>query len=202
MKRVVIAPIEWDVVDLAESCGYQIVGFLDKHGRKPCEPFRYIGRDEDWADFHRNEPDVGVIVVVEPAKVRERLLREFGASAMTVISPASHVSKHAEIGAATVIQRNVTVMPRAKLGRGCTVNVGAIIHHEAEIAEYCTIGPGALLAGSVILEPYAYVGAGAVILQNIRIGTGAKIGAGAVVTADVPPGQVVVGIPARAKAHE
>jgi sugar O-acyltransferase (sialic acid O-acetyltransferase NeuD family) len=199
MKRVAIAPIEWDVVDLADSCGYEIVGFFDKNGTKPHAPFRYLGKDEAWADFRKNEPDVGVIVVVEPSQVRERLLREFGSAVMTVVSPAAYVSARAEVGEGTVIQRNVTVMPRVAIGRGCSINVGAIIHHEAQIADYCTIGPGALLAGAVVMEQYAYIGAGAIVLQNVRIGKGAKVGAGAVVVSDVAPGDVVTGVPARVR---
>jgi acetyltransferase-like isoleucine patch superfamily enzyme len=43
----------------------------------------------------------------------------------------------------------------------------------------------------------ASIGSGAVILCGVTIGAGALVGAGAVVTHDVPPGQIVVGVPAR-----
>jgi acetyltransferase-like isoleucine patch superfamily enzyme len=41
------------------------------------------------------------------------------------------------------------------------------------------------------------VGAGVVIAPNLSIGADAVIGAGAAVLADVPPGRVVAGVPAR-----
>lgn len=41
------------------------------------------------------------------------------------------------------------------------------------------------------------IGAGAVLIGAITIGDGAVIGANAVVTSDVPPGAVMVGVPAR-----
>jgi serine O-acetyltransferase len=42
-----------------------------------------------------------------------------------------------------------------------------------------------------------HVGAGAVIVGDIVVGAGAVVGANAVVVADVPPGAVVGGVPAR-----
>ena len=43
----------------------------------------------------------------------------------------------------------------------------------------------------------AYVGAGAIVLPGVTIGEGAVVAAGAVVTKDVPPGDLVLGVPAR-----
>jgi acetyltransferase-like isoleucine patch superfamily enzyme len=51
-----------------------------------------------------------------------------------------------------------------------------------------------------LIERRASIGSGAVILGGLRIGAGALVGAGAVVTADVAPGEVVAGSPARALA--
>lgn len=53
------------------------------------------------------------------------------------------------------------------------------------------------IAARPVLEDHVDVGAGAVILGDIVIGRGAIIGANAVVTRDVPPGAVMLGVPAR-----
>ena len=47
----------------------------------------------------------------------------------------------------------------------------------------------------------ASIGSGSIILGGVTIGAGALVGAGAVVTRDVPPGERVVGVPARAFAR-
>jgi acetyltransferase-like isoleucine patch superfamily enzyme len=52
-------------------------------------------------------------------------------------------------------------------------------------------------AGPVVVEDNVWIGADATILKGLRIGRDAVIGAGAVVTADVAPGTVVAGNPAR-----
>jgi len=51
---------------------------------------------------------------------------------------------------------------------------------------------------TTVVERGASLGSGAVIMGGIRIGAGALVGAGAVVTSDVPPGERVAGVPARA----
>ncbi|WP_296640832.1 serine O-acetyltransferase [Roseinatronobacter sp.] len=48
-----------------------------------------------------------------------------------------------------------------------------------------------------ILEDHVDIGAGAVVLGDITVGRGALIGANAVVVKDVPPGAVMVGVPAK-----
>jgi acetyltransferase-like isoleucine patch superfamily enzyme len=50
-----------------------------------------------------------------------------------------------------------------------------------------------------VIEDGASLGTGCVILGGVTVGGGALIGAGAVVTADVAPGETVVGVPARAR---
>jgi carbonic anhydrase/acetyltransferase-like protein (isoleucine patch superfamily) len=49
----------------------------------------------------------------------------------------------------------------------------------------------------VTIGPGASVGTEAVIMPGVTVGAGSVVAAGAVVTADVPPGVVVAGVPAR-----
>lgn len=52
-------------------------------------------------------------------------------------------------------------------------------------------------ARSVIVGEDVWIGGGSIILPGLTIGDGAIIGAGSVVTRDVPPGETVVGNPAK-----
>ncbi len=54
-----------------------------------------------------------------------------------------------------------------------------------------------LIAKPVYIGNRVWVGSGAIILPGVIIGDGAIIGAGAVVNRDVPPNDIVVGVPAK-----
>jgi serine O-acetyltransferase len=81
---------------------------------------------------------------------------------------------------------------------------GVVIHPDAHISNGCiimqqvTIGVKSGTGDDVPhLESGVEVGAGAKILGPITIGANSVIGANAVVIHSVPPGSIVVGIPAR-----
>jgi len=89
------------------------------------------------------------------------------------------------------------------------------------IGDHCMIGGGVLICGvnhgysargipmrqqpfeaaPIVIGQDVWVGMGAVILPGVTLGDGAIIAAGAVVTADVAPGAVVSGVPARLAKH-
>src|SRR5262249_53238853 len=93
-----------------------------------------------------------------------------------------------------------------RMGRGVRLNysgLGTVIHARAVIGDHVEIGPGVVIGGRSkiyevpVIEDHVQIGVGAKVLGPVRVGRGAVIGANAVVLHDVPPGAVVVGIPAR-----
>jgi len=107
--------------------------------------------------------------------------------------------------------RDVSVWPTAVLrgdadiiviGDETNVQDGAIVHVDegcpAIVGRRVTIGHRAVVHGCTI-EDDCLIGIGAIILNRAVIGTGSVIGAGAVVREDmiVPPGSLVLGVPAK-----
>ena len=105
------------------------------------------------------------------------------------------------------------------LGAGVFVNFGAIFvdTREIVIGDEVLVGPAVQFltadhpldaelrrAGWESGRPIdigagAWLGGGAIVLPGVTIGENAVVGAGSVVTADIPPGVVAVGNPARVR---
>ncbi len=105
------------------------------------------------------------------------------------------------------------------VGRNCYVGFysiisgqgGVVIGDNVLIADHVTIVAGnhrfddpsrAIIeqgetAKGIRVERDVWIASHAVILDGVTIGEGAVVAAGAVVTKDVPPGQIVAGVPAR-----
>ena len=198
MQPIAIVSLEWDVVDLIESLGvYAIVGFFEASSICATRDFRHLGGDEAWPKIRTDIPDLKIALAIDFPAARARLFAHYGAAAIQIRSANAYVSPRADIGEGSIVQRGVTVMPHAEIGTACKLNVNCTVHHDARIGAFSTLAPGSQVLGNVTIEDRVYVGAGAVIRQRCRIGEGAVVGAGAVVVEDVPPGAVVVGVPAK-----
>ncbi|MBW8736001.1 MAG: acetyltransferase [Streptomyces turgidiscabies] len=142
------------------------------------------------------------VVAIADAEVRRRLARQFedrGLRAATVIDPRAVVSPTARIGRGCVVLGQAFVSAGTVLGAHVQVNYHASIGHDTVLEDFVTILPGANIAGNVTVGAGSTVGSNAAVLQGRRIGPSVMVGAAALVTRDVAPGQLVVGVPARAR---
>lgn len=80
------------------------------------------------------------------------------------------------------------------IGNNVSLSMGVWIwtmEHDPQDSYYQAKG------GPVVIEDYAWISCRVVILPGVTIGQGAVVAAGAVVTKDVPPYEIVGGVPAK-----
>jgi len=107
------------------------------------------------------------------------------------IGSLAHVDYDVRIGSNSKIEGLVYVPPLSRIGKNVFIGPAAVLTNDP-------YPPSNKMTG-VAIEDNAVIGARAVIKAGVRIGKGAVVAMGAVVTKDVPPGKVVMGVPARVK---
>ena len=112
-------------------------------------------------------------------------LKESGAKLPAIISPLAYVSKHAEIGAGTIIMHNALINAGAKIGSNCIINSKALIEHDASIGDHCHIATGAIINGGTVISSETFVGSNAMTKEYIEIGEQTVIGGGVSVLQNV-----------------
>lgn len=127
------------------------------------------------------------------------------------VAPGAHVDPAAVVIGRVRLGARASVWPTAVLrgdtddisvGEDSNVQDGAVLHADAgvpcRVGARVTIGHRAVVHGCVI-EDEVLIGMGAIVMNHARIGTGSIVGAGAVVPerTEVPPGSMVLGLPAR-----
>lgn len=132
--------------------------------------------------------------------LRDRLgtkLRDLGFVLPVAVHPSAQISPSARIEEGAVVMARACVGPLAVVGAMAIINTGAIVEHDNRIGRAAHIAPGVALAGAVKVGDRALVGVGSAVRPRVSIGADAVVGVGSAVVADVPPGAVVGGVPAR-----
>lgn len=105
------------------------------------------------------------------------------------------IEDEVEIGANTCIDRGA--LENTIIKRGAKIDNLVHIAHNVVIEENAFIIANAMIGGSTTVGKNSWIAPSVSVLQQRNIGANAMIGIGAVVLADVPPGEVWAGVPAR-----
>ena len=182
------------VADVAKSCGYENIVFLDDDTSKGFLTFDDIKENRD---YH-------IAFGIGNNQIREKLykkVKENGFSTPTLIHPSSIISSSARIEEGTVVMPNVVVNAKGFIGKGVILNSSCVIEHESVIGDFVHISPKVAIAGDVRIGDFTHIGIGSSVIQCLEIGKNSIIGSGSVVVKNIRDFKKAYGNPCKEKGN-
>lgn len=172
-------------IDVIEQQGkYQIAGLVGMPEEMRSEHFGYVilATDDDLPALAKTHQyaliTVGAIHMPDHRIRLYKLATGLGLQCPVIISPSSHVSRYATIGAGTIVMHGAIVNAGAAVGCNCIINSQSVIEHDAAVADHCHISTGAILNGGVRIGTGSFVGSGSVVKEGVAIGQRSVVGMG------------------------
>lgn len=133
-------------------------------------------------------------------KVFQDKITEAGGVVERLIAQSASIGQFGTvIGKGCIVLDGAIITNDVTIGESCIINKSVIISHDVRVGNNCEISPGARLLGRVHVGNNCSIGTNAVILPDVVIGDNCVVGAGSIVTKNVIDGQIVIGMPAKAK---
>lgn len=144
--------------------------------------YEVVGTDDDLPSL-RDRFSKAVVVVgqIRSATIRVTLferLSALGFALPAIVSPRAYVSRHASIGAGSMVLHGAIVNAAAHVGRNCIINSQALVEHDAEIGDHCHVSTGATVNSGVKIGARTFIGSNSSVKQGLEIGEECLIGMG------------------------
>lgn len=187
-----------DVIDIACSAGYSILGFLDDN----LEGEFILGKISDYKKVlsqYKNY-DIRYTIGINDSIVRQKIdnyLKEFDANPITLVHQSAIIGHNVIISDGCVLGAGTVLTSNVVLGRHVHLNTHASVNQGSIVGDYSTLSPGVKVCGDVKVGKCVQFGASSTVINLINIGNNVKLGAGAVVVNDIPDNVTAKGVPAR-----
>ena len=172
-------------IDVIEQQGqYQIAGLVGMEEQKHTQQLGYaVIASDDALDELAKSYQYALITIgqIQTAEHRQRLYQmavHCGFKMPVIVAPTAHVSRHATLGAGSIVMHGAIVNAGAKVGINCIINTRAVIEHDTGVGDHCHISTGAILNGDVTVGAGSFVGSGCVIKEGVSIGKDCLVGMG------------------------
>jgi len=171
-----------DVIE--QHGGYQIAGQVGMPEEMHTQHLGYevIATDDDLPQLAKDYPYALITVgQIQTPDHRIRLHQQannLGFQLPAIIAPSAHVSRHATVGAGSIVMHGAIVNAGARVGRNCIINTRALLEHDVAVADHCHISTGAILNGDVTIGTGSFVGSGSIIKEGLTLGQGCLVGMG------------------------
>jgi sugar O-acyltransferase (sialic acid O-acetyltransferase NeuD family) len=171
-----------DVIE--QHGGYEIAGLVSRENEILNHDLGYdvISTDNDLEALSKEYQNAFITIgQIQTPDHRIRLYQlaiEVGFQLPVIIAPSAYVSRHATIGAGTIIMQGAIVNAGSSVGNNCIINTRALVEHNSVVADHCHIATGAILNGDVRVGEGSFVGSGSIIKQGARVGHHCVVGMG------------------------
>jgi sugar O-acyltransferase (sialic acid O-acetyltransferase NeuD family) len=191
-------------IDVIEAEGqFRILGIIDLPAKLHTRNLGYevLATDEDLHSLVCK--DSGFLVTigqVESPALRQSVyssLKRLNSFLPRIVSPLSHVSRHALIEEATIIMHGVTVNAGARVGVNCILNSHSLVEHDARVGNHCHVSTGAVVNGGCRVGDGTFIGSNSVLVHGVSVVANVVVGAGSVVSRDITEAGVYAGNPCR-----
>ena len=184
-------------IDVIEAEGrFTIMGLV---GSEPEVGDRVLGYQVLGTDAHLPEllargaaalVAVGHIRTPEPRIRLFETLQRLRCELPSIVSPLAYVSRHATLGAGTIVLHGGIVNAGAAVGVNCIINSAALVEHDAEIGDHCHISTAAVINGGARIGSGTFVGSNATVRENVSVGERCVIGMSEQVRVDIKAGTI------------
>lgn len=171
-----------DVIEQQDS--YRIAGIVGMPTELHTSKLGYevIGTDLDLPKLAK-EYQYAIVSVgqIHSADIRQRLFKQINALGFitpVIIAPTAYTSRHATIGAGTIVMHRAVVNAGVKVGRNCIINSCSLLEHDVSVGDNCHISTGAILNGNTSIGEGSFVGSRSVVMEGVTIGRQCIIGMG------------------------
>jgi sugar O-acyltransferase (sialic acid O-acetyltransferase NeuD family) len=179
-----------DVIE--QHGGYQIAGLVGMPDQMNDHHLGYavIGTDDDLPELVKTIQYA--LITLGQIKIPAHRIRLYqqalalGFQLPTIIAPSAYVSRHANLGAGTIVMHGAIVNAGVSVGKNCIINTRALLEHDATVADHCHISTGAILNGNTAIGSGCFVGSGSIIKEGASLGQGCVVGMGIAVRHSLP----------------
>jgi sugar O-acyltransferase (sialic acid O-acetyltransferase NeuD family) len=134
---------------------------------------------------------VGQIKTAEPRIRLFDSLLQAGCALPIIVSPRAYVSRHATLGAGTIVMHGAIVNAGAVVGRNCIINSQSLVEHDAIIGDHCHIATAAAINSGVRIGSATFIGSNSCVRQLVSIEENCVIGMGQRIVADCRAGTCI-----------
>lgn len=191
------------VMDLAEDCGYTILGLLHYNHDRIGEKYFNHTISGCFEDILQRPSLDGINFALSMGNlgIRNNLYNKIinkGGLIPKLIHPSCTISRRSSIGNGVQIMPGSIVQGDSIIGDDTVITINTVIAHSSNVGRHCLISGQVMIGAYSTIGDMTHIGQGSTVVSGKvnKVGDNCILGAGAVLLNDMPNNSIYVGNPA------